>query len=91
MKIEHTRALLNAALNGALEKAEMQTDPVFGFQVPSEAPGVPKEILNPRKTWSDPSDYDAQAKKLAALFHENFDQFKDQSSNNVLAAGPQIS
>ena len=90
MNIEYTRALLNAALDGALEKVKMQTDPIFGFQVPSEAPGVPTKILNPRNTWSNPSDYDAQAKKLAALFHENFDQFKDQSSATVLAAGPQI-
>ena len=90
MKIEHTRALLNAALNGSLEKVEMQTDPIFGFLIPSEAPGVPSEILNPRKTWSNPSDYDAQANKLAVLFNENFDKFKDQSPDNILAAGPQI-
>ena len=91
MKIEHTRALLNAALNGSLEKVQMKSDPVFSFQVPTEAPGVPQDILNPRQTWSDPSDYDAQAKKLAVLFHENFNQFKDQSPGNVSAAGPQIS
>jgi phosphoenolpyruvate carboxykinase (ATP) len=91
MKIEHTRALLNAALDGSLEKVEMQTDPIFGFKVPAKAPGVPTEILNPRNTWSNPSDYDAQAEKLAILFHENFEQFKDQSPDSVLAAGPQIS
>lgn len=90
MKIEHTRALLNAALDGSLEKVVMQTDPIFGFQVPSEAPGVPPEILNPRNTWSNPSDYDAQAKKLALLFHQNFNQFKDQSPESVIAAGPEI-
>lgn len=89
MKIEHTRLLLNAALNGSLGKVKMYTDPVFGFQVPSEAPGVPPEILNPRKTWANPSDYDTQARKLAVLFHENFAQFKDQSPDKVLAAGPQ--
>lgn len=90
MKIEHTRALLKAALSGALEKVEMQTDPLFGFQVPSEAPGVPQEILNPRETWPNPSEYDAQARKLAVLFHKNFTQFKDQTPDNVLAAGPQL-
>jgi phosphoenolpyruvate carboxykinase (ATP) len=80
MKIGHTRALLNAALVGSLGKVEMWTDPIFGFQVPSEAPGVPAEILNPRNTWSNQSDYDALAKKLAVLFHNNFEQFKDQST-----------
>ena len=90
MKIEHTRALMNAALNGSFEKVEMQTDPTFGFLVPSEAPGVPLNILNPRKAWANTADYDEHAKKLAVLFHENFEQFKDQSPDKVLAAGPRI-
>ena len=88
MRIEHTRALMNAALNGSFEKVEMQTDPTFGFLVPSEAPGVPRDILSPRNAWSNTSDYDANAKKLAVLFHENFEQFKDESPDYVLAAGP---
>ena len=88
MKIGHTRALLNAALNGSLEKVRMKADPIFGFQVPVEAPGVPKEILDPRSTWPDPKAYEAQAKKLAVLFHENFEQFKDGTPDRVLAAGP---
>lgn len=88
MKIEFTRALLKAAMDGSLEKVTMKTEPVFGFQVPTKCPGVPAEILDPRGTWSSPSDYDAQAKKLAVLFRENFVQFKDQSSKSVLEAGP---
>jgi len=88
MKIGYTRALLNAALDGSLGKAEMRIDPVFGFQVPSEAPGVPSDILNPRNTWAKPSEYDVQAKKLSHLFHKNFEQFKDHSPDNVIAAGP---
>jgi phosphoenolpyruvate carboxykinase (ATP) len=90
MEIAYTRALLNAALRGDLEKVEMRPDPVFDFQVPSEAPGVPKEILNPRNTWSNPADYDAQSKKLALLFHENFEQFKDQTPKKVFEAGPKV-
>jgi phosphoenolpyruvate carboxykinase (ATP) len=88
MKIGHTRALLDAALSGDLEKVQMRKDPLFGFQVPSEAPEVPKEILNPRNTWSNETDYDAQSKKLAVLFQENFEQFKDQSPKKVFEAGP---
>jgi phosphoenolpyruvate carboxykinase (ATP) len=90
MKIAYTRALLNAALSGDLEKVEMRPDPVFRFQVPSEAPGVPKEVLNPRNTWSSPADYDAQSKKLAVLFHKNFEQFKDQTPKKVFEAGPKV-
>jgi phosphoenolpyruvate carboxykinase (ATP) len=90
MKIEFTRALLRAALDGSLEQVAMKPDPVFGFLVPSECPGVPAEILDPRSTWSRAPDYDAQAKKLAALFRENFVQFKDQSSKSVQAAGPRL-
>ncbi len=90
MKIEHTRALLNAALSGTLKTVEMKTDPIFGFQIPAEVPGVPSEILTPRDTWSRPAEYDAQAEKLAALFHENFKQFRDHASDAVLAAGPKM-
>jgi phosphoenolpyruvate carboxykinase (ATP) len=91
MRIDFTRALLNCALNGSLEKVNTRPDPVFGFQVPTECPGVPAEILDPRKTWSSSSDYDAQARKLAAMFHENFEQFRDQSTKSVQEAGPRIS
>jgi len=91
MKIEFTRALLKAALDGSLEKARMRPEPVFGFQVPTECPGVPSEILNPRATWPNPSDYDAQAGKLARLFRENFAQFEDQAAKSVIGAGPRIS
>lgn len=90
MKIEYTRALLNAALDKTLKNVEMRTDPIFGFQVPTVLAGVPIEILNPRNTWSNTSDYDVQAKKLSALFHENFEQFKDQTSKSVIMAGPKI-
>ena len=88
MKIEYTRALLQAALGGSLERVSMKTDPVFGFLVPTECPGVPSGILDPRGTWSRPSDYDAQARRLAALFRENFAQFEQQSSTSVRDAGP---
>jgi phosphoenolpyruvate carboxykinase (ATP) len=90
MKIEYTRALLNAALDKTLKNVEMRTDSIFGFQVPTVLAGVPIEILNPRNTWSNTSDYDVQAKKLAALFHENFEQFKDQTPKSVIMAGPKI-
>jgi len=88
MKISVTRALLDAVLNGSLADAPTTTDPFFGFQVPVEAPGVPAEILNPRSTWSDPAAYDKQAKKLAEMFQKNFEQFKQGTPAEVIAAGP---
>jgi phosphoenolpyruvate carboxykinase (ATP) len=90
MKLPHTRALVNAALDGSLAGVEMVEDPIFRFMVPKEAPGVPSEILNPRNTWSDPAAYDTQAKKLARLFNENFKQFKDKTPDKVAAAGPDV-
>src|SRR5690242_6856476 len=75
IKLEYTRAIARAALAGRLDKVKTQTDPVFGLAVPTEIEGVPSNVLNPRSTWSDPNAYDAQAKKLAAMFRENFEKF----------------
>jgi phosphoenolpyruvate carboxykinase (ATP) len=65
MPIAATRALVRAALSGELDDAPTRTDPVFGFQVPTEVPGVDSTLLDPRSTWADPSGYDAKAKELA--------------------------
>jgi phosphoenolpyruvate carboxykinase (ATP) len=88
MDLSYTRAMLRAALSGALDKAKFTTDPVFGLQVPAKVPDVPQEVLSPRKTWSDPAAYDAQARKLAAMFRENFEQYRSESPASVAAAGP---
>ena len=77
-----------AALAGALDKASFRTDPVFGLEVPVAVPGVPAEVLTPRQTWADPSAYDAQARKLATMFRENFEQYRSQVPDTVAAAGP---
>ncbi len=90
MSIEVTRALLNAALDGALSNVKMEVDPFFGFSVPQEAPGVPSGVLNPRNTWADPHAYDEQAKKLAGMFRKNFEQYKNDTSAEVAAAGPSV-
>ena len=75
MPIKATRALLNAALDGSLNNAPMRQDPTFGFEVPTEVPGVDTAILDPRGTWSDGSAYDAQAAKLKDMFKSNFETF----------------
>ena len=88
IRIKWTRALLNAALDGSLNDVEFVTDPRFGFEVPQSCEGVPEEILNPRDTWGDGSEYDEAANQLAKMFGENFAQFAEGTSAEVLAAAP---
>jgi phosphoenolpyruvate carboxykinase (ATP) len=86
MSLRHTRALVNAALDGQLDKVDYITEPAFGLNIPVSCPGVPSEILNPRNMWSDKAAYDRQATSLAAQFESNFRQFN--ASEQVSAAGP---
>ena len=88
MAIHHTRAIVNAVLDGNLNTVPTNTDPIFGLEVPTECPGVPAEVLDPRDTWSDKTAYDEQARKLAQLFDENFTKYSDEVSDAVRAAGP---
>lgn len=88
MPIKATRALLAAALDGSLARTTMRRDPVFGFEVPAAAAGVDPGILDPRSTWMSVKDYDAQARKLAGMFEENFAKFAPFVSDAVRAAGP---
>lgn len=90
MKLAHTRAMVRAALSGALQEVETRAHPVFGVHVPGSCPGVPTEVLDPRGTWSDPEAYDSQARKLAGMFDENFDRFADDVSEDVRSASPTI-
>ncbi len=87
--IPHTRAMVNAALDGKLDDVPTWHDPVFGVEVPESCPGVPDKVLRPRDTWSDGAAYDAQAHKLAGMFHENFTKFADEMSEAVRNAGPE--
>jgi phosphoenolpyruvate carboxykinase (ATP) len=88
MDIPHTRAMVNAALDGKLDQVETSRDPVFGVAVPRSCPGVPDAVLNPRESWKNPAEYDAQAAKLATMFHDNFEMFRSDVSEEVAAAGP---
>jgi phosphoenolpyruvate carboxykinase (ATP) len=86
MPIRATRALLTAALDGSLNGVEFRRDPNFGFEVPMSVPGVPDVLLDPRRTWADPAAYDAQAKKLVAMFADNFAQYVPFIDDDVRAA-----
>jgi phosphoenolpyruvate carboxykinase (ATP) len=71
MPISATRAIIRAALSGELDGAPTRTDPNFGFEVPTEVPGVDAALLDPRGTWADGDAYDAAAKDLATRIQEH--------------------
>jgi phosphoenolpyruvate carboxykinase (ATP) len=90
MNINHTRNMVRAALNGDLSDVPTVIDPVFGVAVPTAVPGVPSEVLIPRTTWPDGVAYDAAARRIAAMFHENFAKYADGVSAGVRSAGPTV-
>ena len=88
IKISWTRNLLNAAINGNLDNVVFVKDERFGFEIPTTCEGVPDRILQPRETWDDETRYDNVANLLAQMFIENFQQYADGCSEEVIAAGP---
>jgi phosphoenolpyruvate carboxykinase (ATP) len=90
MSIKYTRALLNAAIEGQLDKVAYETDPVFGLSVPVTCPGVPSEILMPKNTWQDKKAYDKTARDVAGRFVKNFKEFEPFVSEAVRKAGPLV-
>jgi phosphoenolpyruvate carboxykinase (ATP) len=88
MSIAYTRAMIRAVLSGALDHVTYHADPIFNVDTPTSCPGVPTEVLTPRRTWSDGAAYDVQAVKLARMFRDNFRTFESSVSAEVLAAGP---
>ena len=89
MNIQHTRAMVHAAIERKLEGVAFTTDPVFGLAVPASVPDVPAAVLQPRGTWADAAAYDATAQRIAGMFVENYRQFADALGPEVAAAGPQ--
>ncbi len=90
ISIKYTRALLAAALERKLERVDRRKDPIFGFEVPLTAPGVPDDVLDPASSWSDRKDYNKRYRMLAARFNDNFRKFETAAEKAVIAAGPQI-
>ena len=90
MPIKLTRALLNEVLNGSLAESEWRVDPVFGFRTPVKVAGVDPALLNARDAWKDKAAYDAQAKKLAGMFRDNFKQYLPYVDERVLKNADQI-
>jgi len=90
IKLGYTRAMITAALDGKLDNVEYEAHPVFGVMVPKECPGVPSEVLSPRNTWTDKSEYDAKAKSLAQQFIKNFEKYANGVNAETLAATPKV-
>ncbi len=88
ISIDHTRAMVRAALRGRFETLGFGRDPFFGLSVPNACPGVPSELLMPRLTWDDRGAYDERARELAQSFRQNFDLHADQVPDAVRQAGP---
>jgi len=90
ISIKDTRAIIDAILDGSIEKAETKMIPVFNFEVPTALHDVDASILDPRATYSDASEWNAKAEDLAARFIANFQQYTDNAAGqNLVKAGPQ--
>jgi phosphoenolpyruvate carboxykinase (ATP) len=91
MPISYTREIIRAILEARLARIDTVTEKAFGLSIPVKCPGVPDRVLDPRQTWGDPEAYDVQARKLAAMFQDNFKAFADTVSEDIANAGPPVS
>ena len=85
MAIRHTRALLRSALDGSLTKMEFRKEPYFGLAIPAHVPGIPDEVLDPRRSWADKAAYDRMARDLVGRFEANFAAFESGVGADVMA------
>jgi phosphoenolpyruvate carboxykinase (ATP) len=91
ISIKDTRAIIDAILDGSIEKAETKMMPVFNLEVPTALHDVDPNILDPRDTYADPKEWDEKAKDLASRFIKNFEKYTDNEEGKALvAAGPQL-
>ncbi len=90
INLPYTRAMVRAAIAGKLNDVETVQDPIFGLHMPTTIEGVPTDMLNPRNVWEDKEAYDAQATKLANLFHDNFKRFGDVSKDIANEGAPKV-
>lgn len=88
MKLAYTRAMIQAALEGELNDIDTIKNEIFGLDIPLHVPGVPDDVLQPHKTWTDQDAYYAKAKELASKFRENFKQFNQVDAQIAKLGGP---
>jgi phosphoenolpyruvate carboxykinase (ATP) len=90
IKLQYSRAMIQAVLTGVLRKTTFETDPIFGFQIPLACPGVPTALMKPKNTWENKHAYDQKAMELAKLFIKNFEKYADGLAASIRDAGPKI-
>jgi len=91
ISIKDTRGIIDAILDGSIDKAPTKTIPFFGFKVPTELPGVDSAILDPRDTYATPAEWETKAKDLASRFIKNFEKYTDnEDGKRLVAAGPKL-
>ena len=91
ISIRDTRGIIDAILDGSIEKAPTKKIPYFDFEVPTELPGVDPAILDPRDTYADPAEWEKKAVDLAGRFIKNFGKYTTNEAGKALvAAGPQL-
>ena len=91
ISIKDTRGIIDAILNGDVNKAETKKIPIFDFEVPTSLPGVDPAILDPRDTYANASEWEEKAKDLAQRFNKNFKKYEGNADGKALvAAGPQL-
>ena len=91
ISIKDTRGIIDAILNGDINKANTKSIPMFNLEVPTELPGVDTNILDPRNTYADASEWEVKAKDLAGRFIKNFAKYEGNDAGKALvAAGPQL-
>ena len=91
ISIKDTRGIIDAILNGDINKANTKSIPMFNLEVPTELPGVDTNILDPRNTYADASEWEVKAKDLAGRFIKNFAKYEGNDAGKALVkAGPQL-
>ena len=90
MSLKYTRRMIKAAMNGELDGATYKEHEVFGLHMPTSCPEVPAHLLDPKSTWTDSKSYDAMANELAMKFTNNFKQFENEATKEILEAAPRV-
>ena len=88
MKLKFTRSMIRSAMRGELDAVEMHRDPVFGLNSPTVCPGIPSDLLIPRRAWADQAEYERTVNHLADLFVKNFAQFESAATPAMLEGSP---
>ncbi|MBC8343427.1 MAG: phosphoenolpyruvate carboxykinase (ATP) [Bacteroidetes bacterium] len=91
ISIKDTRGIIDAILDGSIEKAETKVIPIFNLRIPTSLPGVHSEILDPKDTYENPSEWESKSRDLAGMFIKNFEKYTDnEEGKRLVAAGPTI-